>query len=359
MLKTIDYYIIKKFLGTFFFSIILLLFIIIVFDVSEHIDDFLKHDAPLKAIIFQYYLNFIPDFVNLFSYLFVFISVIFFTSKMASNTEIVAILSSGISFRRLMVPYLFSAVLLGLLSFFLGNFIIPYTNRGKLAFERKYIKDPKQFNDMNIHKQINPGTFIYMENFNVHNKVGWKFSMEQFKGKDMTKKLMAERADYDSIRDHWILQPYFERSMDGMKESIRQGSRLDTVLPLKPKDFMEDIEEVSIMNYFVLDSHIKDKILRGDPDVIKYKVKKYERIAFPFATLVLTLIGFAVSSRKVRGGIGFNLGFGLALTFLYILFMQIFTVFATFGNFPPLLAVWIPNILFGIIAIFLLRMAPK
>jgi lipopolysaccharide export system permease protein len=359
LLRTIDRYIIRKFLGTFFFSIFLLLFIVVVFDVSEKIDDFLKHDAPLNKIIFQYYLNFIPYFINLFSYLFTFIAVIFFTSRMASNTEIIAILTSGVSFRRLLVPYFIAAAVLAVMSFLLANFIIPYTNRGMLAFERQYINDPKSFHDMNIHKQISPGTFIYMENYNPSLNNGWRFSLESFRDREMTFKLMAERASYDSIHGKWRLDGYFIHRIDGQHESLRKGTRMDTVLPLVPKDFMEDIEEVKTMNYFSLDEHIQKKTLRGDPDVVKFKVKKYERIAFPFATLILTLIGFAVSSRKVRGGIGFNLGFGLALTFLYILFMQVFTVFATFGNFPPLLAVWIPNLIFGVIALVMAYTAPK
>jgi lipopolysaccharide export system permease protein len=358
-LKTIDRYIIRKFLGTFFFSIILLLFIIIIFDISEKIDDFLKHDAPLKAIIFNYYVNFIPHFVNLFSYLFVFISVIYFTSNMASNSEIVAILSSGISFRRLLYPYFVAALILAMMSFILGNFIIPYTNRGKLAFERKYIKDPRQFNDMNIHKQISPGTYIYMENFNIATKIGWKFSLEKFEQRELVYKLIADRVDWDSVTSKWKLKTYYSRRINGMQESIHKGTELDTTLPFRPYEFLEDLEEVSIMNYFTLAEHIKKKELRGDQDVIKFKVKKYERTVFPFATLILTLIAVSVSSRKVRGGIGFNLGFGLLLTFSYILFMQVFTVMATFGNFPPLLSVWIPNIIFGIIAVILAMKAPK
>jgi lipopolysaccharide export system permease protein len=359
LLKIIDRYIIRKFLGTFFFSIILLIFIIIIFDVSEHIDDFLKHDAPLRAILFDYYLNFIPHFVNLFSYLFVFIAVIFFTSRMASNTEIIAILSSGVSFWRLMYPYLVSAVILGLMSFLLGNFIIPYTNRGKLAFERQYIKDKKIFNDMNIHKQVKPGTFIYLENFNVNTKSGWKFSLEEFNNRELKYKLNAERITWDSVHSRWKLTGWYAHRFNGNVESLRKGMSLDTALPVKPTDFTEDIEEVSVMNFFVLRDFINKKKLSGDPDYIKYLVKKYERVVFPFATLVLTLIGVSVSSRKVRGGIGFNLGLGLALTFLYILFMQIFTVLATFGNFPPLLAVWTPNLIFGVVALVLVRMAPK
>jgi lipopolysaccharide export system permease protein len=359
LLKTIDWYIIWKFLGTFFFSIILLLFIIIIFDVSEHIDDFLKREAPLRAILFDYYLNFVPHFVNLFSFLFVFIAVIFFTSKMASNTEIIAILSSGISFRRMLLPYFVAAIMLAIMSFILGNFIIPYTNRGKLAFERQYIKNPRQFNDMNIHKQISPGVYIYMENFNVPNREGWKFTLEQLEGRTLVYKITADKAKWDSIRSVWVLDRYAARRINGDRESIRMGARMDTALPLNPADFMEDIEEVSIMNFFMLRDHIAKKELRGDPDVIKYKVKMYERYASPFATLILTLIAVSVSSRKVRGGIGFNLGLGLALTFVFILFMQIFTVLATFGDFPPLLAVWTPNIIFTIIALIMGRAAPK
>ncbi len=359
LLNTIDWYIIKKFLGTFFFSIILLVFIIIVFDVSEHIDDFLKFSVPLKKIMLDYYLNFIPDFVNRFSYLFVFIAVIFFTSKMASDTEIVAILSSGISFRRMLVPYFVAATILTVMSFVLGNFIIPYTNQGKLAFERQYIKDAKRFNEMNIHKQISPGTYIYLENFNIQSQEGWKFSLEKIKNRELIYKITADKATWDSIKGIWKLERYTARRMNGDRETLSQGNRLDTILPLHPAEFIEDIEDVAIMNYFMLRDHIAKKELRGDPDVIKFKVKMFERFSSPFATLILTLIAVAVSSRKVRGGIGFNLGLGLALTFIYILFMQIFTVMATFGNFPPLLAVWTPNIMFAIIAIFLARSAPK
>ena len=352
-MRTLDIYIIRKFLGTFFFTLILLIFIVVIFDISERIDDFLRTKPPLMAIVVDYYFNFIPYFINLFSYLLTFIAVIFFTSKMASNSEIVAILASGISFRRLLFPYVLSALILAFLSFLLANFIIPYTNQGMFAFEKKYIKD------MNIHRQISPGTFIYLENFNIRTKSGWKFTIERFEKRELVYKLKAERLDWDSTRMHWIISSYYERKLNGLQESIRKGLKIDTILPLVPADFTEDIEEVKIMNYFVLKEHIRKKELRGDPDVMKYKVKGYSRVSDPIATLILTLIAVAVSSRKVRGGIGYHLGLGLSLTFLYILFMQISTVFATFGNLPPLIAVWIPNIIFGIIAFVLLRLAPK
>jgi lipopolysaccharide export system permease protein len=210
-----------------------------------------------------------------------------------------------------------------------------------------------------VHKQISPGTFIYLENFNIHTKAGWKFSLEKFDGLNLIYKLQAERIQWDSVEMQWQVFNFYTRRINGKEESLTKGAQLDTLFAFRPDDFMEDIEEVKIMNYFLLQEQIRKKEMRGDPDLIKYKVKKYERIAFPFATLILTLIGVSVSSRKVRGGIGFHLGMGLALTFIYILFMQIFTVFATFGDLPPLLAVWIPNIIFGFIAVFLYRMAPK
>lgn len=358
-MKTIDRYIIRKFLGTFFFTLIVLIFIVIIFDISEKIDDFLSHDTPLSEIIFDYYLNFIPYFVNLFSYLLTFIAVIFFTSQMASRSEIVAILSSGISFRRMLFPYVFSATVLGLLSFILTNFVIPYTNRSMLEFENKYVRNEKTSSDMNVHKQISPGTFIYLENFNLNTKTGYKFSLEQFSNRELTFKLMADKITYDSVNDRWKLDHYFYRTIDSLNEALVKGRVMDTVLPIKPRDFVEDIEEVKIMGYTQLREHIAKKLLRGDPDVQAFQVKKYERWAFPFATIILTLIAVAVSSRKVRGGIGFHLGLGLSLTFIYILFMQISAVFGAFGNVPPYIAVWIPNILFGIIAVVMIRLAPK
>jgi len=357
--KKIDLYIIKKFLGTFFFTLLLLIFIVIVFDISEKIDDFLKNDAPFGAIIIDYYLNFIPYFINLFSYLLTFIAVIFFTSRMASRSEIIAILSSGISFWRMLVPFIVSALILGVLSFLLANFIIPYTNQTMFAFENKYIRDPRRYSDMNVHKQISPGTFIYMENFNLKNNTGWKFSLEKFEGQTLVFKLKGDKIAYDSLTEKWRIENYFTREINGLEESIIKGTSIDTLLPIKPGDFIEDVEEIKVLGYRKLKDMIAKKLLRGDPDAVHYQVKQYERIAHPFATIILTLIGVAVSSRKVRGGIGYHLGLGLALTFFYILFMQISAVFGIFGTVPPMLAVWLPNILFMVIAAYMLWKTPR
>jgi lipopolysaccharide export system permease protein len=212
---------------------------------------------------------------------------------------------------------------------------------------------------MNIHQQIGPETYIYMENYDIPKAEGWKFSMEKIGKQGLYYKLTSDKINWDSIRSLWVIGNYYVRTISGMKETLRSGVKLDTILNMKPADFETDIEDVKVMNYAKLRKFIKEKRAKGAADISKYEVKKYERIAFPFATIILTLIGLSLSSRKVRGGIGVNLGTGIALTFLYIFFMQVSTVFATFGNFPPLFAVWTPNIVFGIIAIFLIRIAPK
>jgi lipopolysaccharide export system permease protein len=359
-MKIIDLYIIKKFLGTFFFSIALLSVIIIVFDLSEKIDDFLEKQATLKGIVFDYYLNFIPFFVNMFSYLFTFIAVIFFTSKMAQNTEIIAILSSGISFRRFLFPYMLSAGFLAILSFYMSNFMIPHTNKVMWEFEKTFIKDPIKNENMNIHMQISPGEFVYVESYNSFTKTGQKFSIEKFTPDGtMIYKLNSDRITWDSASGRWNIRNYYIRSITAEDEFITKGLQLDTLINLRPQEFTLVADDIKTMNYFELNKFIEKEKLKGSPNIPKYLLEKYKRYAFPFATIILTLIGVSLSSRKVRGGIGMHLGTGIGLTFTYILFMQVSNVFATFGNISPLLATWIPNIIFGVLSIFMIRMAPK
>ena len=358
-MKKIDIYIIKKFLGTFFFAISLLILIVIVFDVSEKIDEYLEGHASLYEIIFVYYLNFIPYFINLFSYLFTFIAVIFFTSKMASNSEIVAILSSGISFRRFLVPYLISAVFLGLMSFYLANFLIPKTNQHMMAFEKAYLKNPYRNLDRNIHMQIKPGHFVYMESYNNFTHTGYKFSMENFDGNDLVYKLNSQRIVWDSTSGNWSIRDYVIRTFEDGKETIIRGDQLDTLINMKPSEFTFILEDMKTMNFNELRAFIEKERLKGSKLIKEYEVEKHKRIADPFATIILTIIGVSISSRKVRGGIGMHLGFGLGLTFSFILFSQVTTVFATRGSLSPWIAVWIPNFLYSIIALVLLRIAPK
>ncbi len=359
-MKIIDRYIIKKFLGTFFYAITLLIVIVIIFDVSENIDSFIKNEAPLQAVVIDYYLNFIPYFINLFIYLFTFISVIFFTSKLAGNTEIIAILSSGISFRRLLFPYLMASVLLALMSFYLGNFLIPETNHIRRIFKDTYMEKLTKNKDKNLHLQIEPETFVYVESFNVAKMYGYKFSLEKFDGQQMVYKLMSDRIIWNEDKQNWTIKDYYVRTIDSLGyQEMSTGKLMDTVLNLKTTDLYKIKERFEEMDFFELNDHINAEKAKGSIAYKKYEIEKHKRIAGPAAIIILTFIGVALSSRKVRGGIGMHLGVGIALTFSYILLMQVSTVFSTFGNLSPLIASWIPNVLFFFIGLYLLWTAPK
>ncbi len=358
-MKIIDWYIFKKFIGTFVYAISLLIIIVIIFDISENIEDFLKSNAPIKAIVFDYYINFIPYFINLFVYLFTFISVIFFTSKMAGNTEIIAILSSGVSFTRLLRPYLMAAVLLGVISFYLGNFLIPRTSEIRRDFKNKYMGNLSKDKDRNIHLQIEKGVFVYVESFNSKVNTGYKFTLEKFDNQQLKYKLLAERIEFDSTINKWKIINYVERQIDSLHESIIKGKEMDTTLHLKPTDLYKIKDDFEVMNFWELRTHIENEHLKGSASVTNYEVEMHKRLASPVAIIVLTFIGVALSSRKVRGGIGMHLGLGIAITFSYILFMQVSTVFATYGNLHPALAAWLPNIIFAVLGIYLIVKAPK
>lgn len=358
-LRKLDFYIIKKFLGTFFYAIALIILIVIIFDLSERIDNFIENQAPLNEILFDYYLNFIPYFINLFSPLFTFIAVIYFTSRMAFNSEIVAILSSGISFRRMLLPYFLSAAILALLSIYLSNVMIPDANRKRLDFEETYFRKNRQFRERNIHMQIRPGEFVYLESFNERINVGYKFTLESISDGQLTHKIAADRAEWIDSTATWSLRNYFSREIDSIGENLSFGNRLDTVINLSPDDFIQNLREMDAMNFRELQAYIDSERLRGSENIKFYLVEKHRRIAFPFATLVLTLIGVSLSSRKVRGGMGLHLGIGLTLSFAFILFMQVSTTFATNGNLPPVFAAWIPNFIFAALGLYLLRTAPK
>lgn len=329
------------------------------FDISEKVDDFIERNAPLKAIAFDYYLNFIPYFANLFSPLFVFISVIFFTSKMAGQTEIIAILNSGISFNRFLRPYIISATVIAIASFYLNNWVIPHANLVRLQFENIYIKNPYVYRGRNIHRQIKPGEFVYFESYDNKANTGFMFSIEKFEGGKLVTKLMADRITWDSLTQKWSIENYTIRNINGMTEELKKGVRLDTILSIHPSEFNRRMNFIEAMDFSELNNYIKEEKQRGSEVIPFYEVEKYRRTSYPFATFILTLIGVAISSKKVRGGIGLQLGAGILLSFTYIMFMQVSTTFATNGNVPAVVAVWIPNLVYAFIAIYLLRKAPK
>jgi len=359
-LKKLDLYILKKFLGTFFFSITLILSISVVFDLTEKIDDFLEKEAPLRAIVFDYYKNFIPYFGNLFTPLFVFISVIFFTSKMAYNTEIIAILSSGVSFRRMMYPYFLGALIISLLSFYLSGYVIPPANKVRLHFENKYVKNRRETGLKNMHMQIEPGVFVYMGNYYSYNDRGEYFDLEKFDGKRLKLKLSSRSIKYDTLTGRWTLRSYTRRELiDDEHQIITVGTKMDTVIDIKPSDFKEERNYYEMMTNDQLDDYINEQRRRGVGNIEEFLIEKYRRVASPFAAFILTLIGVSLASRKVRGGMGLHIGIGITLSFSYIMFMTLSTTFAVNGNMNPLLAVWLPNIVFAMIGIYLYMKAPK
>ncbi|MBO7141633.1 MAG: LptF/LptG family permease [Bacteroidales bacterium] len=359
MFKILDRYIMKKFLGTFFYSLVLLISIIIVFDIQEKLDDFIEKKAPFEAILFDYYLNFAPYYANMFMFLFIFISVIFFTSKLAGNSEIIAILSAGISFRRMLVPYFESAAILALLSFFLSAYVIPPANEIRLNFENIYVNNPYNNSDRNIHRQTDPNTYVYMQNYVTSSNIGYKFSWEKFDGKVLKEKLMSDYIAWDSTKNKWTINNYYIRYLNGETDSVVTGRKMDTTLAILPTDFNQRLEQIETLSSPELHDYIDEQRRRGSDNIETFLVESYKRIAFPFACFILTLIGVTLSCKKVRGGIGINLGIGLALSFSYILFMQVFCEFAKGTSLPPLLAVWIPNIIYTIIGVVLYFKAPK
>lgn len=356
MLKKIDFYIIKKFLGTYVFAIILIISIAVVFDINEKIDDFM--DVPLKSIIFDYYINFIPYFVNLFSQLFTFIAVIFFTSKLADNSEVIAMLSSGISLKRLMIPYMISAALISSLTFTLNSYVIPKANKTRIDFENKYVSNKKVDYAQNVQLQVSPGVIAYINRYDDNLKTGYRFSMDKFQGKTLKSKFTAESIRYDSA-NHWVARNYTIRDFDGMKETFQKGSRIDTIIPLAPSDFLVSRYDAELMTTPELNEYIKKQEARGASNVKPFQIEFESRIASTFAAFILTSIGLFLSSRKVKGGMGVNIGIGLILSFVYILFQTISSTFATSGDMSPRLAVWIPNIIYAVIALYLYTKAPK
>ena len=359
-IRKLDWYIIKKFLGTYFFAIALIISIAVVFDVNENIDKFINNKAPIKAIVFDYYMNFIPYFSNLFSPWFVFIAVIFFTSKLAENSEIIAMFSTGMSFKRLMRPYMISAAFIALLTYGLGAYVIPKGNVTRLDFEDRYKKKKKQEYVRNVQLEVDSGVIAYIERYENYNKTAYRFSLDKFKGKQLVSHLTARSATYDTTSVHkWTLKNYMIRHMDGMKETITKGDRLDSIIKMEPQDFLIMKGQQQTMTSPELKEYITKQKQRGFANIKEFEIEYYQRIAMSFAAFILTTIGVSLSSRKVKGGMGLYLGIGLALSFSYILFQTVSATFAINGNTPPLLAVWFPNILYTFIAIYLYRKAPK
>jgi len=302
-LSIIDRYIIRKFLGTFFYAIIIIIAISCIFDLSEHIDDYFEHKSTFKDVFLHYYLNFIPYFTILFSPLIVFISVIYFTSRMAYSMEIIALLSNGMSFQRLLRPYMLAAFVIALMTFVINSFILPYANTIRNEFmDRTFRTGPKNYYERNIHKQIMPGVYIYMESYSVASNIGFKFSMEKFVEGKLVAKLISDYIQWDSTKLKWRIRNYYTRTYQGMKEIVKEGISIDTTINMKPGDFaIRDDSFYETMTMRKLNNYISALKMQGAETVTFYLVEKHKRLAFPFSTFILTLIGVTLSSKKVKG----------------------------------------------------------
>ena len=359
-LRKLDIYIIKKFLTTFFVSILFLALIIIIFDVSEKIDDFVRKEAPLSEIIFDYYLNWIPFFMNMYAPMFVFLTVIFFTSKMTADSEVIAILSSGISFHRLVVPYIVSATLIAMLSMGLGLWVIPKANGTRVDFEQKYIPRMKVKIGHDMHYKLEDDHFIYLESFSAYNNTAYNFTLEDLSGGHLRSKITAESAQYDTVKGVWHLRNWFVRDYgEGMTDHIRSGRQMDTVLSLTREDFFRNKYTIQRLNEGELEALIATQKSRGDASVKQALIEKNNRYALPLSAIILTIIGVSLSTKKRRGGMGLNLAAGTALGFSYILFMQFSEMFVVTDTLPASVAIWLPNYLYAIIAAVLYIKAPK
>ena len=361
-LKRLDRYIIAKFIGTYIFSIALIISISIVFDVNENLAKFSNYHAPLRAIVFDYYANFIPYFANIFSPLFVFIAVIFFTSKLAGNSEIIAMLACGMSFKRLLRPYLFSAFLIAVLNFYLGSYVIPKGNIIRQNFESQYKNKKKITTASNVQLQVDKGVIAYIQQYDDRTKTGYGFSLDKFENKKLVSHMTANTIQYDTISDsryHWRCTSYKIRSLKGMREHIKSGASIDTTIIMEPMDLVFSKGQQETFTSPELLRYISKQQDRGSGSVVQYQVEYHKRIATCFASFILTIIGASLSSRKRKGGMGLYLGIGLALSFAYILLQTVSATFAINASTPPMLAAWIPNLLYFFIAYYCYRKAPN
>ncbi len=359
-LKILDRYIIGKFLSTYFFSIILIIVVIVIFDYAEKIDNFTVSKAPLEAIVFDYYLNFVPSFVNQFSGLFAFISVIFFTSKLAYQTEIIAMLSGGMSFRRLMWPYFIGSLIIASLSLALNLWIVPISQKTCVAFEMQYVNNNKREKyDKHIYRQVEPGLFLYLRSLTSYDRAAF-LSLERYEDGKMVSVLESSGASIDSITGRWTALRYTTRTFDEDGEDIfTQHRNLDTLINIDRSELGNVGDLVKTMKIEELNEFLAQQRQKGSDSIRIIEVAKHTRYAFPAGTFILTLIGVSLSSRKVRGGTGLHIGIGITLCFSYILFTRFFEEFAKGGTIPPEIAVWTPNFIYLFVAIYCYNKAPK
>lgn len=378
-MKLIDKYILKRFLSTFFFVVLILLAIICVIDLTEKMDKYTKNALSASQIL-GYYLDFLPWVGGLVTPITVFIATVYVCARMAGHTEVIAILSSGVSFKRLLLPYFIGAALIAGLSFWFNGWVIPNSNKDRLAFELEYLKNKFYFDKRNVHIQVAPDVYLYIQNYNNSVNTGYNFSIEKFDGLRLVEKLTANRIAWDSTKNKWTMHDWQLRKVDGIFESpiapeaiegfetnrkaklnddVMAGSALDTTLIITPKEFENDYRKFDGMTINELESYITTLKARGSTGVEAYEVELHTRFSSPFTIFILTFMGVIVSARKSRGGTGLQIALGFGLSFLFILFFMLFRTFAEAGSMPPQISVWIPNIIFGVISGLMYKYVPR
>lgn len=358
-MNILDRYILKKFLTSFFFVVLLLVSVIVVIDITERLDDFITCGASFQAVLVDYYFNFIPYIANMLSPITIFIAAVFVTARMAAHTEIIAILSSGVSFRRLLFPYFIGSTLVGIGTFFLIGWVIPKANKGRVDFENRYFEGEYFFEGRNVHLKIAPETYVYLESYNSTMNIGYQFTLETVRENKMIYKLKTDKIAWDSTKHTWHVDAYSERGIEEGKEIYRQGNGKDLTINLSPKDFGNSYMLHSTFTLPALLDYIQELEDKGAENVNVYLVEKYERFTYPFAIIILTMIGVVVSARKSREGTGFQIAFGFILAAVYILMVIVSRNFANVGDISPLVAAWIPNVLFTLIGFQMYRNVPK
>jgi lipopolysaccharide export system permease protein len=379
-LKILDKYILRQFLSTFFFVVLILVAVIVVIDLTEKTDKYVKANLTSGQIL-SYYGDFIPWIANLLSPITIFIATVYVCARMAAHTEVIAILGSGVSFRRMLVPYFIGASIIAAISFVLNGWIIPNSNKSRVAFEVQYLRSKYYFDKRNIHMQVAKNTYMYIQSYNNTSQTGYHFTLEKFEDNRLTEKLSAKRIEWDSVKQKWTLRDWKLKRVDQVFESpattesnpafqatsrqviladsMKSGTTLDTALVINPKEFESDYRKYDGMTLNELNRYIRTLKARGSTGIELYEVEKYTRYSAPFTIFILVFMGVIVSSRKSRGGTGLQIALGFTLSFLFILFFMLFRSFAEAGSMPPQISVWIPNIFFGIISAIMYKYVPR
>jgi len=366
-MKILDKYILKKILSTFFFVVLILVAIIVVIDITEKMDKFSKNNLS-SGVIFGYYLDFVPWVAGLITPITIFIAIVYVTSRMAAHTEIVAILSSGVSFKRLLLPYFIGSTVVAAISFVLNGWIIPQSNRSRLAFEMQYFNNKYFFDQRNVHMQVSPNVYLFIQNFNNQSNTGYQFTLERFEDNRLIEKLSADNIQWDSTKQKWTLRYWKIKHVDeifarnappGRDKEQKVGDSRDTTLSISPKDFENEERKFDGMTINELSDYIAKLKFRGSTGVEAYEVEKQIRFSSPFTIFVLVFMGVIVSARKSRGGTGFQIALGFLLSFVFILFFMMSRTFAEAGSLPPMLAAWLPNLVFIVISAAMFRYTPR